>query len=507
MITSLIRSIEADPMDLPAYCMLARSYESSGEFRKAELTLRRAIEIDPLHHEAWLQLGILYTDLGDWGSSVDAFEQACALNPGDPTSHIGHGLTLIATKNIEGAMRVCTTLLGKFSDRSESHLIEGHIRKTQGLSEKAAESYRRALQVDAHQSEALFNLVDLFPPAPSDPLTERLEQLRRNPSLSQGEAANVCFALARIYETGGQVEMAFTLLQEANVAASAMMRRLGNAYSPGDIDDETRELVETFTVEVFASQLEPLDLNLRLIFVVGLPRSGTTLVEQILGSHTHIITGGELPFMQECLSKLLAGRRFRGKHGPLDLEDDEERRLLLRLREEYLDRIFERELDGEYVIDKLPANFGSLGLIRVLFPNAILIHCTRDPIATCWSMYSANFGIHLPYYTSLEHLVHFCRNYQKLMTHWESVLRSEIVPVSYEGLVLDPETGIRELVRSCGLPWEDACLKFYASKLPIYTVSAQQARQRIFTSSVSRWRKFEQYLSPLIDGLSGARTG
>ena len=504
---SLIRLIESNPLNLPAYCVLARVYESTGEFRNAELTLRRATEINPLHHETWARLGVLYSNLGAWSSAADAFEQACALDSLHPACWVGYGMALIATQDIQGAVEVRNTLLEKFPDRSETHLIDGHINKIRGQAGKAADSYRRALQIDPYQTDAMLNLVDLSLPEPSDPLTRNLEKLRQDPARSHRQSANVCFALARIYEAADQVDRAFSLFQEANVAAGAMMQRLGNAYDPKKFADEAKKIIDVFDPDVFAARLEPPEIDVKMIFIVGLPRSGTTLVERILSSHSGVSTGGELPFMQDCISKLWIGRQSVEAHGPINLEDKEERLLLLGLREEYLDRLFERELDSEYVIDKLPANFVALGLIRLLFPDAVIVHCTRDPIATCWSLYSAHFGTHLSYYTSFEHLVHYFTTYSRLMTHWEKTLSSDIVNVNYETLVQDEEREIRELVRRCGLPWEESCLHFYDNEQPIYTASMQQARQRIYTTSVSRWRKFEKHLTPLIEGLQDIAGG
>ena len=493
---------------MQAYRTLASSYQAAGELRKAELTLLRATEVDPLHHGVWLQLGRLYVDLGEWRAAADVFEHACTLLPDDPTSWIGLGLVRIATGDIQGAAEARATLLEKFSDRSESHLIDGHIRRINGQTEAAAESYRHALRLDARQTEAMFNLVEILPPDPSDPLTETLQELRRDPSLSAGQGANVRFALARIFEAADRTDEAFGFYQEANAAASAAQRRVGKKYDPKEIEYEAEELAAMFNVETFVGRLEPLDMEVKMIFIVGLPRSGTTLAERILCSHSRVATGGELPFMRECLRKLQVSRRTAGTQGQIRLDDKVERARLMKLREEYVDRLFERDLDADYVVDKLPANFAALGLIRTIFPDAVMVHCVRDPIATCWSLYSAHFTDHLPYYNSLEHLIHYYRVYARLMKHWKGIFGSQIVELSYEKLVFDPEANIRELVGSCGLTWEDACLSFFDSKLPIYTASMQQARRPIYSSSAYRWRKFEKHLAPLIEALSdtGTRT-
>lgn len=493
---SLLRAIETNPLDLRAYCTLAGVYMATGEFHKAGITLRRVIEIDPFHHEAWQRLGIAHSNEGEWPSAVEALAEACALDPTDATSRVAYGLALIATQDLRAAAEVRDTLLERFPGRAESYLIAGHISKIHGRFDEAAQHYRRALELDPRQTEAIFNLVDLSPPEPSDPFTANLEKLRQDPALSHRQSANLHFALARIYERAAQVERAFAAYSQANAAAAAMLGELGNAYDPRRAEEETRQIIERFPSEILAQPLEPLDLELKLIFVVGMPRSGTTLVERILSSCPGVSTGGELPFMQRCLSNLLA----RG----LRLDDARQRQLLLNCREEYLDGLFERELDDGYVIDKLPVNFSALGLIRLLFPDALMIHCARDPVATCWSLYCAHFGTHLAYYTSLEHLVHYYRNvYCRSMAHWRRVLGSQIVDVQYERLVANPEHEVRELLKQCSLPWDDACLNFHRNEQPIYTANMQQARLPFTTESIARWRPFEQQLTPLLEGLRG----
>ena len=498
---ALIRSLESNPLDLSLYLRLSAVYVSNGEYDKARLTLRRAIEIDPLCHEAWIELGGLHSNLAQWRDSADAFERACSLAPGAAVAWIGLGAALIGTQDLSRAIEVRDVLLQEYPHRAESHLIAGHISKVQGYFNAAVDSYRRAIELDPRQTVAIFNLVELATPSLSDHLTVHLQSLRCA-ALSPRDAANVAFALARIHETAGDAEQAFALYQEANAAAAAMLDSLGSAYDAKRAEVDVLRVIDVFSPEVFADKLESLDIGLRMIFIVGMPRSGTTLIERILSSHTAVDTGGELPFMQECLARLHADRESNGRHGRIDLGDKRERRLLTQLRDEYIDAIFERDLDGEYVIDKLPANFSAVGLIRLLFPDAIIVHCARDPMATCWSLYTAHFGTHLAYYTSLEHLAHYYnRVYRRLMGHWNGIFGSDIITVSYDDLLVNFESGVRNLLRCCGLPWQDACLRFSESAGPVYTASMLQVRRPIDAASASRWRSFERYLSPLATGL------
>ena len=159
--------------------------------------------------------------------------------------------------------------------------------------------------------------------------------------------------------------------------------------------------------------------------------------------------------------------------------------------------MFARDLDADYITDKLPGNFARLGFIRLLFPDATIVHCGRHPMATCWSLFAANFAMHYPYYNSLDHLAHYYRCYQKLIAHWRSVLPHAIVPVQYEDIVLSPGAQAKQLLEQLGLGWDDRCAAFHESSRPVYTASHRQVRRPIYTASLDRWRPFEAKLGAL----------
>ena len=504
----LMQAIAANPRNLRAYCELAQAFEAGGEPGKAEKTLLRAIEVAPLTPRPWRQLGHLYSKLQNLRGSVDAFERACALDPQDLACRIGYGWALLADHDIRAANAVCDSVLEVSPDQPEGHVMAGHIHNILGRAGAAAESYRRALQADPRRTDAMYHLVDLDPPALSAALTRDLQARREEVEHSPRDTANVNFALARIHEASGQVEAAMAHYGVANAAAAATMKNLGLDYDPGRMEEETARKMEMFPPAVFAQQLEPLELDMKLLFIVGMPRSGTTLVERILGSHPQVTAGGELTGMQNCLAKLLASRHAAGRRGAIDLADEGDRNLLLELREDYIDSLFERDLDGEYVTDKLPANFSALGLIRLLFPDARIVHCIRHPVAVCWSLYSAHFGVHVPYNASLYHLAHYHENvYMKWMRHWEGILRDVIIEVRYEQLVVDPENETRRLVARCGLPWDDACLGFHRNEQPVFTANMRHARRPVFAGSIDRWRKFATHLEPLTERLANRENG
>lgn len=496
---SLLRMIESNPLDVPTYCKLASVYQLAGESRKVNLTLRRALEIDPFYQEAWMRLGIHHMNGGEWRDAADAFEHATRISPSDPSAWIGYGMALIASQNLRRACEVRDLLTARFEHRAETHLIAAHISKIRGNFAAAAHSYRRALEFDPEQAEALYNLTDLLSPSLTDPLTQHLESLLHAQSFPSRELAMRRFSLARIYEKAGEVERALALYRDANAAAAAMMQGSRNAYDTRDAEEEVERTIELCSRATAANPLQPLDLDIKLIFIVGLPRSGTTLTESILSNHSRVSAGGELPFMQECLAKL--------HRSSASTNSSALRRLLGQLRNEYLDALFESELDDDYVTDKLPVNFSALGLVRILFPDALIVHCSRNPVATCWSLYTSCFDSHLSYNTSFDHLIHYyTKVYARYMRHWAGTDGMNIINVEYDELVADSEYRIRQLLADCGLEWEAACARIQDNERPIFTASAAQARRPIYSTSVDRWRVFAQHLRPLMDGLRDART-
>jgi tetratricopeptide (TPR) repeat protein len=496
-VTALIRRIEADPLDVPLYHRLAELYAVGGHFRKAELVLRRAIEIAPLTRDTWIRLGKLLSTLGKWSNAVDAFKQASSLGPATADDTICFAFALLSNQDLAQAEPLSSQLLEAYPQRAESHLIAGHIEKVRGHFDAAVARYKAALAVDARATEAAYHLCDLEPPGCADALTQELEARRNDRTLSPGQRADLLFALARIYERAEQVDATFHTLTEANDVAREAMTRVGQSYDPNEIARQASEIVTTFSAAVCRSPLESIDLDTKLIFIVGLPRSGTTLIERILSSHPRVMSGGELPFMHESLEKYLAARRSAGYQGSVASSNASERGLLLAAREEYLDRLFERDLDADFVIDKLPANFAAVGLIRVLFPDAVILHCRRDPMATSWSLFRSHFGIHASYSTTFTHLAHYYKIYAGLMTHWNEVVKAPLSEVRYEQIVCDPEPVIRRLLDTCGVEWSDSCLRFEENDSPVYTASLQEVRQPLYQESVSRWRKFSAPLAPL----------
>lgn len=443
---------------------------------------------------AWSRRGLDHYARGELNSARRALEFAVKIEPHEPTHLLTLGRLLLETQDVRALKDVIERVRERCSNVAETHLLDGHLQRILGKTDLAIGCFRRALNLDPACSNALFNLADLRPDLRAgDEMTAQLENLRTHTGRLE-DRANVCFALARIYDTAGEFDRAFSCYEQANAATAAYMAIKEVIYEPGAVERMAAQAIAAQKVIGCASLLEPIDLDLRMIFIVGLPRSGTTLVEQILSCHDRVDAGGELPLMQDCV------REFEKRGG-----DYTDVALLADIRELYLDGIFSRDLDGQYVTDKLPGNFQWIGLIRRLFPDCTIVHCQRHPTAVCWSLFTSNFTRHEPYCNSFEHLVHYHGIYQRLMRHWREIAAPPLLEIRYEELVYDTEREVRRLLAGCGLEWQPRCVEFHSFERPIHTASQMQVRRPIYSSSVDKWRRYEKRLAPLIDRLGATR--
>ena len=316
----------------------------------------------------------------------------------------------------------------------------------------------------------------------SDPLTSENEMLLR-------------FAAANRLHAAGRFDEAFAEYVRANNLVKA-------GYDPAAMDAELAAMTRVFDPDFFAahaSQGSDSDLP---IFVVGMPRSGTSLVEQVLASHPDVFGAGERRTFNLVPTALpgFVGSKEDYPDCLAAMDKDHVRRLSGQL----LDEMRKLAPDHGRVVDKLPGNFMHLGLIRLLFPRATIIHCRRNPMDTCLSCFVMRFRGNLPFAYALDDLAHYYNLYLRLMSHWGEVLPGGVIDVDYESLVAAPDTEIPRLIEACGLDWDDRCLRPHETDRPVRTASLVQVRAPINTSSVERWRRYENHLGPLLRGLGVA---
>ena len=496
-VSCLVAAIKLHPAALAPYRLLADVQRSLGNLAAETAVLEELASLEPLNAEVWERLASLHAARGRSEDAYRAYLQASRLMPNEGAHWEGLGAAALSTQRFPRAEEARDQLLERFPDRAASHVLAGHIEKALGNKQPACAAYQAALLLDPYSSEAIYNMADLDPPAPHDPLTMQLQQRAASKDIDNTESANLNFALARIFEGAELYDAAFVHYEKANRAILRAMDAKGIRYRPADAEMRVARTLATYPANALRRPLEPLPLGLRLVFIVGMPRSGTSMVEQILASHPRVAGGGELTIAADCESFHEQRRIECGLHGALNTEDERERSLLVEARERYLDQLFERGLDADVVTDKLPENFGRVGFLRLLFPDAVIVHCRRHPIATCWSLFAANFALHDPYYNSLEHLLHYYRCYERLMSHWRSMAAPPMMEIHYEKLVSNPEFEIRRLIAEAGLDWSERCMAFHENRRPVLTASCAQVRAPIYSTSIDRWRHYESRLGVL----------
>ncbi len=447
----------------------------------------------------WTRLGAIRASQGDPASAVAAYEQAVRTEPDNLAGWYGLVQAKLALQDLEGTRSGVEVLQRRFPEFAQTHLLAGHLHKIFGDTARAQDCYRRALEREPNLGEALYNLVEMAPPEPDDSIAERAAEILSCDELPAPDRINAGFALARILDRADQHGEAFEHARCANKLACDELSTRHIEYVPTRVEQQFMRTITEFPAHSFHVALEPLPIELTPVFVIGLPRSGTTLVEQIVANHGDVQTGGERVFARRSERHFRESREAAGRTGPIDPANNIDSELLEAARERYVEDLFESGLDASWIIDKLPANFEIAGFLRLMFPDAPLIHSVRDPRATCFSLYWSNFGAHEPWCHDLGHLAHYYGQYRRLMTHWRSVIPGPFIELVYEDLVRDPEEQIAALLRMVGLSFDPACAEFYRHKRPILTASHAQVRRPMNTSAIDHWRHYAEWLGPLRD--------
>lgn len=444
---------------------LSKVLHKNGQYEEARECLRRARAVEPNSVTACLQLAIAHKDLGDVDDAKREYKRALSLNPKSPSPHFGMGQVLEDTGDSAGA----------------------------------AAAYRHALKLDPSHPEALANILGL-----SRYVDVSAEVEMANQALKTSDArdkALIGYGLGKALEQQKLYDEAFAAYAVANAARVEMTEEFG----PEAFEKRMDSVIELFSPAFFEERRGWGNPSDRPVFIVGLPRSGTTLTEQIIGSHPDCFGAGEL----YTLTDLATATPDRlGKPDPAwpycapELNQTQ----ISELAQEYLDQSsLKAPQNALRVVDKQPLNFWHLGLVAIACPNAKIIHCTRDIRDCGFSIFSQNFGLEQHWSTDLEGIAHYWRGYKRLMAHWQSVTNLEIMEVSYEETVADLEGQARHLLEFLDLSWDERVLAFHENERAVQTPSRWQVRQPLYQSSKAKWRRYEKHLGPLIEAAeSGA---
>jgi tetratricopeptide (TPR) repeat protein len=460
--TLLARSAELDPGNVQTLVLLASVLSKRKQHDKARLACERALALKPDHAEAVNVLGCIAFDQGRVEDALACHRRALELAPGLAHAH----------NNLGNALKA----IGRLGE--------------------ARDAYLAALASDPRLASAHLGLGDLGKREPDDPAVTAMERLAETiESLDAQEQAHLHFALSKAYADLERHERSFHHLRQAN----AIKRR--------SIDYDEKAMLRLFDRirRVFTSALlrgregagDPSDVP---VLIVGMPRSGTTLIEQILASHPKVIGAGELNDLPEVIA---AHCDLAAVPAPYpECVSDLPAGTLRHIGAAYADRLRRRAPGAARVIDKMPGNFFHLGLLRLALPNARIILARRDPVDTCLSCFARTFGDEQPFSYDLAELGRYYAAYEELTAHWRVVLPpGAMLEVQYEEVVEDLEAQARRIVAFCGLEWDDACLRFHTTERPVRTASATQVRQPIYRSSMGRSRPYREWLQPLLDEL------
>ncbi len=508
----------------------ALRHHRAGRIDDALELYRQVLALDPVHGDASINSGAAFVTQGRIEDAIGYYERGLAAGPAQPAVHYNFGNALARAGRIDDAIFQYRHAIALQPDYAEACNNLGNMLMAKGLSDDAAVQYRRAIALrpghagahnnlgnvlrdqglfneamrhfdhaiafDPSNAEAHYNRAEIRTFRAGDEDLKALESLAGTKELPSRQKPFVHFALAKALEDIGDYPRAFTHL------------RWGNGFRRSAIHYDERATLDLFTristvfdrgvMERLRGSGDPSEAP---VFVLGMPRSGSSLIEQILASHPQIHGAGE----REDLIDVAGGgfpESFPEKIGSLAPS------VLREMGRSYVNRLAAVAGDRTRIVDKLPANFLRIGLIRLILPNARIIHTMRDPLDTCVSCYSKLFTAGQDFSYDLGETGRYYRAYAGLMEHWRSVLApGAMLEVAYEDVVNDLEGQARRLIEYCGLRWDDRCLSFHKNTRPVKTASSVQVRRPISRSSLHRWRRYEAELGPLLDALGDAVPG
>jgi tetratricopeptide (TPR) repeat protein len=482
-VTSYRRALALRPNAPGAHANLGNALHALGRPQEALIHCRRALELEPDSAEAEQLVGNALFDLGLFDESAASYARAIKLKPDYTEAHIAAGKVLRQIGRIAEAEESCRKALGVAADSSEALALLGEIQADRGRFDDAEQLFRRAIAIAPNQPEAWAGLARYRKMQPDAAWLTAVQGLLGK-SLGAGQEINLRYALGKYFDDVQDFDNAFASYRVAN----ELKKRSAPKYDGAHLARRVDQIIALYDADWLRGAGAQGNESRRPIFVVGMPRSGTTLTEQILASHPQAFGCGELRFWHSARvgyeSSMLHGAEGRGA--------------IAAAAEKYLSLLAGFSADAARMIDKMPANFMNLGLIHAAFPHARILHMRRNPLDTGLSIYFQIFSNAHLYANDLEDIAHYFTQYSRLMAHWRSTLpQGTILEVPYEKLVADPEAGIREIVQFAGLPWDPRCLKFHETERAVITASNWQVRQRISTSAAERWRNYERYLGPL----------
>ncbi len=473
-----------------AHINLGNVLQSLGRWEEAIDHYEQALAIKPDFAGAYYNLGNVLQSLGRGEEAIDHFEKALAIKPDYVDAHNNLGNALQALGRMKESIVCYEQALAIKPDFAEAHDNLGLAFQQLGRENDAFDRYEQALAIKPDFAKAYHHLSVIDPKLEQVPI---IEHLLTSPTINEEDAMFCHFALGNIYNNRKSFTKAFKNYQKAND-----LKRKTLTYDSHNHSVFVDKLISAYSKSYFQEKIAYGSGSQLPVFIVGMPRSGTTLVEQIISNHSQVHGAGELLAIA-LIEKTIAKQFDAASPCPecLSLLNDSD---ISGYYTEYLKEIGRYSQDATRITDKMPDNFLRLGLIKTLFPKAHIIHCKRNALDTCMSIYN-NYFMYISgneYSCDLNEIGQYYLDYERLMKHWDSLFSSEIFEVQYEELVTNQETVSRQLIAYLGLEWDEKCLDFHKNKRAVRTISNLQVRQPIYRNSINRWKQYEEHLDPLI---------
>jgi tetratricopeptide (TPR) repeat protein len=488
--------------EIEAMRLLARIGLARKVYDDAELLLAAVLELAPDYSLARAEYAEVLIEQLKYPEARRALERLLQEDPRNSLYYRSlYATTMVGLGEHAAAVDLYRQLIGQSPNDADLHLSLAHALKTVGRRDEAIATYRHAAALRSDFGDAYWSLANLKTYRFTDEELERLHEMQDRPKLAPIDRYHFHFALGKALEDRGEYAQSYGYYERGNASKRAESR-----YRPEIIENNTRQQIEVCTPEFFAARPDWGNPAPDPIFIVGLPRSGSTLLEQILASHSAVEGTQELGLVQQIVAGL------RGREA--DLDNSRYPRVLRELRAEDYRQRADQYLAGAqsyrtgkpFFIDKMPNNFRHLGLIHVMLPNAKIIDARREPLACCFSNLKQLFARGQEFTYSVEDIARYYRTYLELMRHWQTIMPGRLLKIQHEDLVDDLEGHVRRILDFCGLDFEPQCIDFHKNERSVRTASSEQVRQPLYRDGLEQWKNFEPWLGPLKDALADALT-
>jgi len=492
----LAQAIKLDAKIALYHSNLCELLRREGRLFEAVTAGNKAVAIAPDDADARYNLGLAYADSGDWAAAIKHYERLLEMTPQHGLAWNNLGAALEALDRTAAALAAYRRAVAINPQHAEAQNNLGVLLSAYGRPSEARQCFAAALATRPDFAEAHYNQSSLKTWQSDDPQLQTLRSIAADDSQPLETRIRMNFALGKALEDIGDYEQSFAAYQTGN-----SLKFASSPYRESSAETVFEQVRTLFNPDFFAARKPSAIVDQTPVFIVGMPRSGTTLIEQILSSHRYVYGAGELTTLHETirgsLDQYQVGSLFERLDEALPQLD------YLQMGKTYLQQVRKLDEHALRITDKMPANFFFIGFIRLMLPGAKIIHVRRDPLDTCLSCYTRLFNNTMDFTYDLKALGNYYSRYARLMQHWQEVLPAgTIFTISYEGLVKDPRRHVQQLLEYVGLPWDDACLEFYRNPRQVKTASVNQVRQPLYQSSIGRWQRYAVQLEPLRQILS-----